>query len=297
MDLASSQQNSTSIQYPFCIYTIRVAQNSQTESNVLSWATKAMNTWIAPLQGQSGWKVKQAQAYKVTRTSSGCPSTHNGLKVYSIEISDMQGANNQMPGFVMHMGGWGVAYLAVLHEMGHGIGLGDGYVYDGGVHTPIGQPTSTMKDAWSHNGVLQQDDIDGIRFLWARIRGDANSCPPGYVLGSCTGSMCSAAIYCVKGSGPTTTTGTCSQATEGSSVSLSCPSGRVIGSIQFASYGTPNGSCPSFSTSSCHASSSKSKVEASCLNRQSCSVSATNGVFGDPCAGTRKKLAVAYSCR
>jgi hypothetical protein len=303
MDTASSLQNSNSIQYPFCIYTVRVAQNAQTESNVLSWATKAMNTWISPLQGQPGWKVKQAQAYNVARTSSGCPSTHNGLRVYSIEISDMQGANNQMPGFVMRMGGWGLAYVVVLHEMGHGIGLGDGYVYSNGSHTPVGQPTSIMKDAWNHNGVLQQDDIDGIRFLWARIRGDSNTCPPGYVLGACTGSMCNAAYYCVKGSGTTTgggtttTTGTCVQATEGSAISLSCPSGQVIGSINFASYGTPNGSCPSFSTSSCHASTSKSKVESSCLNKQSCTVSATNGVFGDPCQGTKKKLAVTYSCR
>jgi hypothetical protein len=256
-----------------------------------------MNTWLAPLQGQPGWKVKQAQAYNVSRTSSGCPSTHNGLKVYSIEISDMQGANNQMPGFVMHMGGWGVAYPAVLHEMGHGIGLGDGYVYANGVHTPIGQPTSIMKDAWSHNGVLQEDDINGIRFLWARIRGDANTCPPGYIPGACTGSMCNAAFYCVKGSGPTTTTGTCSQANEGSAVSLSCPSGQVIGSINLASYGTPNGSCPNVSMGSCHASTSKSKVEAACLNKQSCSVSANNGVFGDPCGGTVKRLAVTYSCR
>jgi hypothetical protein len=32
------------------------------------------------------------------------------------------------------------------------------------------------------------------------------------------------------------------------------------------------------------------------LNKQSCSVAATNATFGDPCAGTAKKLAVTYTC-
>ncbi|MCU0665244.1 MAG: SUEL-type lectin domain-containing protein, partial [Myxococcota bacterium] len=63
-----------------------------------------------------------------------------------------------------------------------------------------------------------------------------------------------------------------------------------------ASYGTPTGSCPSFATSACHASSSKSNVESRCLNQQSCSVGANNGVFGDPCSGQPKKLAVVYTC-
>ncbi|MCU0665309.1 MAG: M66 family metalloprotease [Myxococcota bacterium] len=90
--------------------------------------------------------------------------------------------------------------------------------------------------------------------------------------------------------------GQCAQAAEGSTANLSCPSGQVMRVISFASYGTPTGSCPSFATSSCHASTSKSKVESACLNKGSCSVGASNGVFGDPCVGTPKKLAVAYTC-
>jgi hypothetical protein len=91
-------------------------------------------------------------------------------------------------------------------------------------------------------------------------------------------------------------TSQCVQVDEGGTATLSCPSGQVIASIDFASYGTPTGSCPNFSSSSCHASSSKSTVEAGCLNKQSCTVGANNGVFGDPCGGTYKKLVVAYSC-
>jgi alpha-galactosidase len=96
--------------------------------------------------------------------------------------------------------------------------------------------------------------------------------------------------------GGTSTGGQCAVVGERSTANLSCPSGQVIKSINFASYGTPTGSCPSFATSSCHASTSKSKVESSCLNKGSCSVGANNAVFGDPCQGTYKKLAVAYAC-
>jgi hypothetical protein len=37
-------------------------------------------------------------------------------------------------------------------------------------------------------------------------------------------------------------------------------------------------------------------VAAACLGKQSCSVPANNGVFGDPCGGTAKQLRVQVSC-
>lgn len=96
--------------------------------------------------------------------------------------------------------------------------------------------------------------------------------------------------------GGTGTDGRCAVVKEGSTANLSCPSGQVIGSITFASYGTPTGSCPSFAASSCHAQSSADKVKAACLNKSSCSVPAGNTLFGDPCPGKFKKLAVLFSC-
>jgi hypothetical protein len=96
--------------------------------------------------------------------------------------------------------------------------------------------------------------------------------------------------------GNSSTPSGCAEAKENNTATLSCPNGQSINAIKFASYGTPTGSCPNFAASSCHASSSKGKVEAACLNKQSCSVGANNGVFGDPCVGTYKKLAVTYSC-
>ena len=89
----------------------------------------------------------------------------------------------------------------------------------------------------------------------------------------------------------------CAEANERQSASLACKSGETINSIAFASYGLPTGSCDTgFATSTCHASSSKSKVEGSCLNKQSCTVAATNPVFGDPCPGKFKKIAITYTC-
>lgn len=37
-----------------------------------------------------------------------------------------------------------------------------------------------MKNPWNHDGVLQKDDIDGVRFVWRRILGEEDRCPEGY---------------------------------------------------------------------------------------------------------------------
>jgi hypothetical protein len=88
----------------------------------------------------------------------------------------------------------------------------------------------------------------------------------------------------------------CVSANESATAALSCSSGQVIKTVSFASYGTPAGTCPNVSQGTCHASSSLSKIQSLCLNRQSCSVGANNGVFGDPCGGVGKKLAARYTC-
>ena len=82
----------------------------------------------------------------------------------------------------------------------------------------------------------------------------------------------------------------CGTAPEGGSVTLTAPAGKVFTTVTFASYGTPNGSCGSFTIGGCHASNSQSLVETALLNKNSATISATNGVFGDPCGGTVKRL-------
>ncbi len=89
----------------------------------------------------------------------------------------------------------------------------------------------------------------------------------------------------------------CTIADEGRSATLSCSGGATISAIQFASYGTPTGSCQTgHRTGSCHASSSADKVRSACVGKTSCTVAASNAVFSDPCVGTRKQLAVTYTC-
>eukprot|EP00043_Microstomoeca_roanoka_P014551 m.144440 g.144440 ORF g.144440 m.144440 type:complete len:1730 (-) comp16042_c0_seq1:350-5539(-) len=88
----------------------------------------------------------------------------------------------------------------------------------------------------------------------------------------------------------------CTLISERNSATISCPNNGVIDRIDFASYGTPTGDCDSYSTSSCHASSSQSVVENTCLGKTSCTLSASNNVFSDPCSGIGKRLAVRYSC-
>ncbi|OUJ66844.1 LamG-like jellyroll fold domain-containing protein, partial [Hymenobacter crusticola] len=82
------------------------------------------------------------------------------------------------------------------------------------------------------------------------------------------------------------------QVTEGGMLTLTAPAGAVFTAVDFASYGTPTGSEGNYVTSGCHAPNSASIVESYLLGKNSASIPATNGVFGDPCVGTVKKLAV-----
>ncbi len=82
----------------------------------------------------------------------------------------------------------------------------------------------------------------------------------------------------------------CGTTSEGGTITLTAPAGNVFTSINFASYGTPNGSCGSFTIGSCHAANSTTICSAVFVGNNSASINATNGVFGDPCGGTFKRL-------
>jgi hypothetical protein len=77
---------------------------------------------------------------------------------------------------------------------------------------------------------------------------------------------------------------------EGSTINITAPSGKVIDNVLFASYGNPTGSGGDFQKGSCHASTSESVVRSNCVGKSSCSISATNSTFGDPCNGTGKRM-------
>ncbi|HEY4159824.1 MAG TPA: glycosyl hydrolase [Polyangiaceae bacterium] len=88
----------------------------------------------------------------------------------------------------------------------------------------------------------------------------------------------------------------CGTIAEGSSLTLSCPAGQTIGSVNFASFGTPTGTCGSLAKGTCDESASVAVMQALCLGRQSCSVPANTGTFGDPCNKTVKTLAADVTC-
>ena len=79
---------------------------------------------------------------------------------------------------------------------------------------------------------------------------------------------------------------------------LSCPCGGKIDVLE-ASYGRQDRqtcSHPFIQTTNCHAGNSLSIVKSQCNNKSSCSLFASNSVFGDPCEGTYKYLRVKYRC-
>ncbi|XP_078671138.1 uncharacterized protein LOC144911186 [Branchiostoma floridae x Branchiostoma belcheri] len=85
---------------------------------------------------------------------------------------------------------------------------------------------------------------------------------------------------------------------EHQTLTISCPAGRQI-NIVYALYGrTSRGFCPSsqIRTTNCRSPNSLVWVRGSCQGRSSCSVRASNSVFGDPCVGTFKYLEVSYTC-
>ncbi|VAH66629.1 unnamed protein product [Triticum turgidum subsp. durum] len=80
-------------------------------------------------------------------------------------------------------------------------------------------------------------------------------------------------------------------------VELSCPKGKNISSVKFASFGDPSGTCRSYQQGSCHHPDSLSVVEKACLNINSCTVSLSDEGFGeDPCPGVTKTLAIEADC-
>jgi hypothetical protein len=79
---------------------------------------------------------------------------------------------------------------------------------------------------------------------------------------------------------------------EGGTLTLTAPTGGKFVSVEFASYGTPTGTNGTYATSGCNASTSLAVVRAALLGNNSGNIEASNNVFGDPCNGTVKKLAV-----
>lgn len=80
-------------------------------------------------------------------------------------------------------------------------------------------------------------------------------------------------------------------ANEGSSITLTPPVGSKYTSVLFASYGNPNTS--TFVTGACNAANSSSIVAGYFIGQTTAvTIGSNNTVFGDPCPGTGKTLAI-----
>ncbi|KAK9149985.1 hypothetical protein Syun_008294 [Stephania yunnanensis] len=82
-----------------------------------------------------------------------------------------------------------------------------------------------------------------------------------------------------------------------SEVRLTCERGWRISSIDFASFGNAEGECGKFRQGICHAENTIEVVREVCIGRESCSIPLSNALFGDPCPGLLKSLAVEALCR
>ncbi|XP_029975050.1 uncharacterized protein LOC115408432 isoform X2 [Salarias fasciatus] len=88
---------------------------------------------------------------------------------------------------------------------------------------------------------------------------------------------------------------------EGSTAQLKCDAGQVISIIK-ANYGRLDGrKCargrPKSQLNNVKCSNPANKVSNQCDGKQTCSIRASNSVFGDPCRGTYKYLEVDYICQ
>jgi len=82
---------------------------------------------------------------------------------------------------------------------------------------------------------------------------------------------------------------------EGYNATLTAPAGRTFTDVAYASYGTPSGAYGSYAAGDCHESNTRAILLPLVVGENSVTISADNGVFGDPCGGTYKWLAVSLT--
>ncbi|MGY3792053.1 HYR domain-containing protein [Aquimarina sp. 433] len=85
------------------------------------------------------------------------------------------------------------------------------------------------------------------------------------------------------------------QVNERQDLTITLPEGAVVDAVEFASYGIPTGSNGDFAIGNCHAADSQAIVEGFALGNNTFTIPATNAIFGDPCSGVVKRLAVVVS--
>ncbi|KAM7479444.1 hypothetical protein LguiA_027657 [Lonicera macranthoides] len=85
-----------------------------------------------------------------------------------------------------------------------------------------------------------------------------------------------------------------------SGAQLTCPEGKVISVVEFASFGDPLGVCGTYMLGTCNSPNSMKVVEQNCLGKNKCAIPLERGVFDeqgkDLCPDVSKTLAVQVRC-
>jgi hypothetical protein len=182
-----------------------------------------------------------------------------------------------------------VSYVFSGATTATGTGTGSGQAFNKGVTHVVVTATNACGAPTTSFDITVVDNVKPVVItknitLYLNASGQATLNPADLDNGS--SDNCSAVTFSSSNSGTI-----CASAAEGNSLTLSAPAGKVITSIDFASYGTPGGSCGNFTTGWCHSPSSMSAF-AGAIGQNSFTIQATNTIFGDPCGGTVKWLYV-----
>eukprot|EP01114_Cavostelium_apophysatum_P010577 TRINITY_DN2447_c0_g1_i1.p1 TRINITY_DN2447_c0_g1~~TRINITY_DN2447_c0_g1_i1.p1 ORF type:complete len:1110 (+),score=243.84 TRINITY_DN2447_c0_g1_i1:27-3332(+) len=87
----------------------------------------------------------------------------------------------------------------------------------------------------------------------------------------------------------------CASAPENFNLTIDC-GGSTISAVDFASFGEPQGYCRNFAYGACHAQSTMKVLQQKCVGQTSCTILASDSIFGDPCYGNYKHLDVQATC-
>ncbi len=131
-----------------------------TDQEVLDVVKATVLAWINPLKKVAGSRL----AADVKVTTSNCDSANATVIVYSSDgRSYMQPGRHPELNIYQDSRGY---RKVMLHEFGHGFGLGDTYLESGGCQQ--GQPTDTVMCMADFDDP-QDDDIDGMKKIYSNL--------------------------------------------------------------------------------------------------------------------------------
>ena len=171
------------------------------------------------------------------------------------------------------------------------------YQFNQGIASADNTAITSLTDSSgnNHNGTLTNFTLTGATSNWVNPGGiTTGTISPVYNMPNvnvvahqqlCNNAVTTPIIF------SSSTTGTiCGESNESGNITLTAPIGYIFTSIPFASYGTPNGTCGNYTLGGCHASNSTSVVSGLAIGQNNFSIGVNNGIFGDPCPFTAKRM-------